>query len=233
MKTRIAALLNTTKDTAPRHNGGSGNSGSISVGTFHSFCAGMLRTYGSDVLRELAGSTNGSTLDRDFTIYDRDDSLRLLKALLQERRMGSLLPKDVLQLIARRKTKGMLDCAASHSASHSHSHNTSAAGTAAAAAAGKQTSSAAPQAAPVVLKPFAGVHSSMFFRPELEVLFSDYTAALRASNALDFDDLVLLGWRLLRDYPAVRRRVQRRYQHGRHRAYRHIYIQTHLLLLLQ
>jgi superfamily I DNA/RNA helicase len=170
MKTRIGSLLNNTE--LSQH---------VSVGTFHSFCSKMLRTYGAGVLHQLTGN---SSLDRDFTIYDRDDSLRVIKSLLHDKKMGSLLPKDVLQIIAQRKAKEIADQAGSSAATEVN--------------------------AP---KPYSGPNAAMLFKPELEVLYRDYTDSLHRSNALDFDDLLLFGWRLLRDHPDVRRRVQRRYQH--------------------
>jgi len=173
MKARIGSLLNDT-EVSQR----------VSVGTFHSFCSRLLRTFGGDVLAQLTGN---AALNRDFTIYDRDDSLRVIKSLLNDKKMGSLLPKDVLQIIAQRKAKEIADWTGS---------------------------SGAPYAAPTpVARPYSGLNSSMIFRPELEGLFRDYTDSLHLSNALDFDDLLLFGWRLLRDYPEVRRRVQRRFQH--------------------
>jgi DNA helicase-2/ATP-dependent DNA helicase PcrA len=176
MKTRIASLLN---DTAL--------SQQVAVGTFHSFCTRMLRSYGGGALHDLAGG--GGVLDRDFSIYDRDDSLRVIKGLLQDRGMGSLLPKDVLQIIARRKATEMAEAVGAGPMHHS------------------------PSVTPGPLKPFRGFTPSLLFRPELEQIYREYTDSLRRANALDFDDLLLLGWRLLRDHPEVRRRVQRRFSH--------------------
>ena len=173
MKSRIGILLNDT-DVSSK----------ITVGTFHSFCTRLLRTYGSSVLRELTG---GGIIDRDFTIYDRDDSLRVIKTLLIDKKMGSLLPKDVLQIIAKRKSQDIMNSTILGQRWSGHMSTD--------------------------WKPFAGVTASMLFKPELEDLYHNYTDTLRQSNAMDFDDLLLFGWRLLKDHPNIRRQIQDRYHH--------------------
>ncbi len=68
--------------------------GGIWAGTFHGFCAWLLRRHGARI-----------GLDERFTIADRDDQLRLLKGLLEEQggAVGRLRPAEVLALISRRK----------------------------------------------------------------------------------------------------------------------------------
>lgn len=66
------------------------------IGTFHSTCARLLR-----VFHEQVG------LSADYSIFDDDDQMRLISALLKERRMkDEATPRSVLSAIGNAKTKG-------------------------------------------------------------------------------------------------------------------------------
>jgi DNA helicase-2/ATP-dependent DNA helicase PcrA len=69
------------------------------AGTFHGFCARLLRIYGAEI-----------GLSRDFTIYDTEDSERVLAALLAEHRIGkeSLTPAKLHVWISLLKNGGRL-----------------------------------------------------------------------------------------------------------------------------
>lgn len=197
MKSRIASLLASISpdyDTLSSH---------VTVGTFHAFCSTLLRGHGATLLPEL---TNNSAVDWDFSIYDKEDSLRVVKTLLSERNLSSSLkPNDVLRLISRRKTLEMSLSPNSSTPLTPRKHSFP--------PTNHSVTPYNPKKGAEPLDPYSGTTPARLYKPELEALHRDYTAALHSCNAVDFDDLLLLGWRLLRDYPEVRRRVQRRYKH--------------------
>ncbi len=47
----------------------------------------------------------------------------------------------------------------------------------------------------------------------LRALYTKYERALKQSNVVDFDDLIMLPYLLMRDHPEVRKSVQTRWQH--------------------
>ena len=53
----------------------------LSVCTFHSFCVKRLRMHSE----YLSSITNNTALGNDFSIYDRDDSLKIIKELISKR----------------------------------------------------------------------------------------------------------------------------------------------------
>ncbi len=66
------------------------------IGTFHSSCARLLRRYGRAV-----------GVSPDFTIFDDDDQLRLLSALLKEHNLAdAMTPRSVATIIDRAKNRG-------------------------------------------------------------------------------------------------------------------------------
>jgi DNA helicase II / ATP-dependent DNA helicase PcrA len=70
---------------------------SMWIGTFHSTCAKLLRIHGAAV-----------GLGRDFTIFDDDDQMRLIGALLKEHGLDEMAPpRAVLSAIDRAKNRGI------------------------------------------------------------------------------------------------------------------------------
>ena len=71
------------------------------LATFHSFAARLLRRW--------AETLGVRGIDRDFSIYDADDSLRTVKALLKEAGIGkeALAPRTVADRISRAKNAGV------------------------------------------------------------------------------------------------------------------------------
>jgi DNA helicase-2/ATP-dependent DNA helicase PcrA len=70
------------------------------AGTFHSFCVRILRQYG-----HIAG------MSRDFTIYDEDDSQRVVNELLRERQImrEGITPRQIRSAISRIKNGSKMD----------------------------------------------------------------------------------------------------------------------------
>jgi len=68
----------------------------VYVSTFHSFCARLLREHAHRLGR-----------DGSFTIYDRSDSLRIVRQVIRERELDpdTFPPRDVLDYIALRKER--------------------------------------------------------------------------------------------------------------------------------
>lgn len=85
MKERVESLL---KDT--------GFVATFWIGTFHSICVRILRIEGSAL-----------EIERDFVIYDTDDSLKIIKEVMDEigDSMNDLSPKAVLSSISRAKNE--------------------------------------------------------------------------------------------------------------------------------
>ncbi len=83
MKERAATLMRTRNDQ-------------VTISTFHSFCAGVLRTHG-----ELLG------LDRDYTIYDQSDQTSLVKRAMEESDINpkEFSPGAILSAISGAKSK--------------------------------------------------------------------------------------------------------------------------------
>ncbi len=66
------------------------------IGTFHSTCARLLRTFHKEV-----------GLSADYSIFDDDDQMRLISALLKERKLkDEATPRGVLSAIGSAKNKG-------------------------------------------------------------------------------------------------------------------------------
>ncbi len=66
------------------------------IGTFHSTCAKLLRIYHDEV-----------GLSADYTIFDNDDQMRLVTAILKERKLkDEATPRSVLSAIGAAKNKG-------------------------------------------------------------------------------------------------------------------------------
>ncbi len=130
------------------------------IGTFHSLSARLLRREAERI-----------GFERQFTIYDQDDSLTLIKRILEERNHPvKLYPPRVIQGIISNAKNRM------------------------------QTAQDLERSAPG--------------DPVVRVAADVYVAlqrALRDSNAMDFDDLMLHPLALFRDNPDVLERWQRRF----------------------
>jgi DNA helicase-2/ATP-dependent DNA helicase PcrA len=147
MKERIEAL-------APRSG--------VWIGTFHGFCARLLRQYAPKV-----------GLDRGFTIYDQSDRLRTIKRVMEERGLDAVgaSPEQVESLISRAKNDmiGPEEFARRHQADH---------------------------VATVAAR-----------------VYPAYQEKLKASAAVDFDDLLAHVVALLRHDKAVRAELDAHYRY--------------------
>jgi DNA helicase-2/ATP-dependent DNA helicase PcrA len=131
------------------------------VSTFHSFGVRVLRRY-----------ANLIDYGRDFTICDRDDQKRVLKAVYEELHFtDSQLPvRKTLAAISRAKSNNW------HPEEYAEK-------------------------------------SRDLASQEISVVYSAYERFLKGSNAMDFDDLILLTVRLLTKNPEVRQRYGEGYRY--------------------
>ena len=124
----------------------------IWAGTFHSVCVRLLRRYIDKI-----GYKN------DFTIYDADDSKRLITRILKDMNVAEsvLSPRHALNLISRAKENDLTpeDEAAD---------------------------------------PTRDLHRTRYCE-----VYARYQKQLRAANALDFDDIIMLTGRLFDEQPEV------------------------------
>jgi DNA helicase-2/ATP-dependent DNA helicase PcrA len=131
------------------------------VSTFHSFGVRVLRRY-ADLI----------DYGKDFTICDRDDQKRVLKAVYEELHFtdNQLPVRKTLAAISRAKSNNW----------HPEEY-------------AEKARDLASQ--------------------EISVVYSAYERFLKASNAMDFDDLILLAVRLLTANPEVRQRYGEGYRY--------------------
>ena len=108
----------------------------------------------------------------NFTIYDDEDQISLIKQALEAVDLDSkrFHPRAVLSSISRSKSH-MVD-------SHALEQN-----------------------------------QLSYFEDQVAKVYRQYDEMLSRNNAVDFDDLLMKTAVLLRDYPDVLKRYQRRYQH--------------------
>ena len=149
LKDRLAAML------------GQEEGALVNASTFHSACARILR---SEIQ---ALDYKGS-----FTIYDTDDSLRVIKDCLRQLNLDEkrFPPRTILSAISAAKDS-MTD----------------------------------PAVFPVV--------GGDFLSETVGKVYGLYYKALKASNALDFDDIILLTVKLFSDFPQVLEKYRRRFQY--------------------
>ncbi|MBI1190372.1 MAG: AAA family ATPase [Tepidisphaera sp.] len=154
MRERIGKLL---EETA----GGGGAVRGLTVTTFHSLCARLLRKYA-----EAAG------LKPDFTIYDSDDQSKLCKKVIEQLQLSTanFPPRSVLSAVSRAKNE-LMDA-----------------------------------------ESFAA-RATDFSSKNIARVYKAYSAALRAANAVDFDDLLLLTARTLERNAQVRGECQARWRY--------------------
>ncbi|WP_321393934.1 UvrD-helicase domain-containing protein [uncultured Desulfuromusa sp.] len=129
------------------------------ISTFHSSCARILR----QEIHHLGYS-------RDFSIYDDQDQLRLLRDLLKSSKISEkvLKPRAAASFIDRAKNQGLF---------------------------------------PESLDDIRADERL------LAELYGQYQQQLKAANAVDFGDLILLTVQLFEEHSAVRERWQRRFSH--------------------
>ncbi len=129
------------------------------ISTFHSGCARILR-------QEIHHLGYG----RDFTIYDDQDQLRLLRELLKAQQISEkvLKPRAAASFIDRAKNRGQMPDSLDEIRSDEQL---------------------------------------------LAELYTQYQQKLKAANAVDFGDLLLLTVRLFAEHPEVRQRWQERFSH--------------------
>jgi len=131
------------------------------MGTFHGICVRILH-----IEHEAAG------LDSNFTIYDRDDQISLVKRAVKTLKIENkaLKPKTVINIISDCKSK---------------------------------------EISPEEYKKDAYYP----LQRDTAKVYAEYEKQKKASNALDFDDLLLKVAELLESNPAVRHRWQTRFEH--------------------
>ena len=128
----------------------------MTVGTFHAFCAKLLRHYGSAI-----------GVARNFSICDQSDQMAALKGALRELRIpeASLAPADLHSRISLLKNKGVSQQMLAEKAADPKDELTAAA-------------------------------------------WGKYEEHLRRCRTVDFDDLLTLSVRLLKERPEVRHELQ-------------------------
>jgi DNA helicase-2/ATP-dependent DNA helicase PcrA len=155
MRERVQALLG-----GPESRGVRG----LTVTTFHSLCARLLRRYAE--LAKLPG------LKPDYSIYDTSDQTALMKKVLESLALASTNwpPRSVLGAISGAKNE-LLDADA------------------------------------------YAAQATDFYSKTIAKAYSAYERGLRSANAVDFDDLLLLTARMLKESAEVRAECQRRWQY--------------------
>ncbi|MEM9066630.1 MAG: UvrD-helicase domain-containing protein [Planctomycetota bacterium] len=136
----------------------------LTVTTFHSLCARLLRRYAPEA--ELPG------LKQDFAIYDSADQLSVVKRVLKdlELKSGNWPPRTVLSAISNAKNQL--------------------------------------QDAEMFCKTAGDYYSRTIAK-----VYEGYEKALRAANAVDFDDLLMLTERMLREREAIRTECHSRWRY--------------------
>lgn len=135
----------------------------LTVTTFHSLCARLMRRYA-----EVAGLA----VKGDFTIYDSGDQAALVKRVLEAMQLSSTNwpPRTVLAAISNAKNE-LQDAAA------------------------------------------YGAHAADFYTKTIAKVYAGYESALRKANAVDFDDLLLLTARMLKENGQIRSECNQRWQY--------------------
>ncbi len=133
----------------------------LTVGTFHAFCARVLRRDGERI-----------GIAQDFTIYDDADQISVMKNALRDLNLDPKQygPRTILSTISAAKSNG------------------------------------------VTADEFAGLASS-YWEEVAGRVYPVYQRLLRLHNALDFDDLLLMTFRLLTTQQDVLDHYQHRYRY--------------------
>ncbi len=131
----------------------------LTVGTFHAFCAQMLRRDGEAV-----------GLDRNFAIYDDSDQLEMVKRGMRETEVDpkQFSPRAILSAISGAKSQ-------------------------------------------ILTAEGFTMRTASYFDEVVGRVYQRYESLLGQSNAVDFDDLLLKAFLLLRDNEQVAEKYQGRY----------------------
>src|SRR5574344_409423 len=137
------------------------------VGTFHSICGRILR---QDI--ENFEFPSGKKLDKNFTIYDEQDSMAVIKNAVKKLNLDDKIyaPKLIKTIISNAKNK-MQDA---------YSFST---------------------------------FARDFKTQKIASVFEEYENTLNNSNAIDFDDMLMLAVKLLESCPEVREEYFAKFQH--------------------
>jgi DNA helicase-2/ATP-dependent DNA helicase PcrA len=168
----------------------------VTLGTFHSICAKILRWHGKELdslptLRQyLPKKANDSvTLDGSFAIIDQSEQMRIIKQCLTDcgidlkgsgtRGQADIRPVTILNAVGQIKSDEALDVMSGDRDNEKSN----------------------------------GRKMSSKVRRIAEEVYPLYRKALLAQNSLDFDDLILMARELLKTNTEVRERMQKRWQH--------------------
>ena len=137
------------------------------VGTFHSICGRMLREN-----IEQYSFQSGKKLDKNFSIYDENDSIAVIKRAIKKLNLDDKIyqPKLVKTVISNAKNK-MEDA--------------------------------------YTFATFARDFKSQ----KIASIYEEYENSLNNSNAIDFDDMLMLTVKLLEQCPSVRTYYYNRFKH--------------------
>lgn len=132
------------------------------ITTFHSLAVTVLRTHAALF-----------SLPRQFTIYDRSDSIRAIKHATKKTSWDTerFEPRTILSAISRAKADG------------------------------------------ATRLEYSEANDTDYFGRVVADVWEGYERCLREEHALDFDDLLLYFYLLLRDHPAVREAYQRMWKY--------------------
>lgn len=160
IKARLAAALGDTDENGIPSSGGPASE--IWAGTFHSICVRILRRSG-----DLVGYRPG------FTIYDTDDSKRLISDCMRDLQIDekTLPVKTVMNTISRAKDRLL------------------------------------------TAEQYAAVAGGDYRSGKIAEIYKMYAERLMASNALDFDDIILVTVKLLTEHEDVREYYRRRFRY--------------------
>ena len=154
MKSRIAAMVDGNKASR------------LFMGTFHSIFSRILRTEAESI-----------GIQPNYTVYDTDDSKRLIKNIVKEMQLDDTAYRPGVVLGRISKAKNNLIMAEAYGDS-----------------------------------PFTS-EDYLQQIPRVHEIYSQYAARCKQANALDFDDMLLLTWRLLTECPDVREKYQEAFQY--------------------
>ena len=170
----------------------------VSLGTFHSICAKILRWNGSELGRlpsiqhYKTKGQDGDMLDSSFAIIDQSEQMRVIKKCLTDagvdlkgsgRGQADIRPVTILNAVGQLKSDDAMGVDSRSSPDDNEE------------------------------KPGGGVKMTSKVRKIAENVYPMYRTALLSQNSMDFDDLILLARELLKTNEDVRERMAKRWQH--------------------